>query len=180
LEWEGGLKDLSRVIHFTPNLEYLNITSYLPYSSDRMINEINIKLKEFHFTGITNCRYDRNFDMVISYIQQFSLSLICLSFNLVHLLIEKTNEILFNSLKLQHFLESMIKRQQFHCYAELYDNPIDSNIMLSQFKDQYWFDHNWFFGMHGQYLYTLYHFILIIFVTFITVSIMLNLLILSC
>jgi hypothetical protein len=153
------LINISEVIHFTPNLEYLNITSYLPRTSDRMINEINIKLKEFHFTGNRQSTYDRNFDMLFSYIQQFSLSLICLSLNLVHLLIENTDEIPFNSLKLQHFLESMIKLQQFHCYAKLYDNPIDSNIMLSQFKDQYWFDHNWFFGMHGKYLYTLpFHF----------------------
>jgi hypothetical protein len=97
--------------------------------------------------------------MLFSYIQQFSLSLISLSLNLVSLTIETTEEIPFNSLKLQQFLESMIKLQQFHCYAELYDNPIDSNIMLSQFTDQYWFDHNWFFGMHGNYFYTLpFHF----------------------
>jgi hypothetical protein len=35
-----SLIDISNVIHFTPNLEYLNITSYLPHTNGRMINEI--------------------------------------------------------------------------------------------------------------------------------------------
>ena len=27
--------------------------------------------------------------------------------------------------------------------------------MLSEFQNQYWFDHNWFFGTHHGYFYTL-------------------------
>jgi hypothetical protein len=38
-------------------------------------------------------------------------------------------------------------------------HPINNANIISRFKNEYWFDHNWSFGMHGQYLYTLtFHF----------------------
>ena len=39
------------------------------------------------------------------------------------------------------------------------NNRIDNDNILSEFKNQFWFDHNWSFGMHGNYFYTLpFHF----------------------
>jgi hypothetical protein len=61
----------------------------------------------------------------------------------------------FNNIELQQLLESMIELKQFHLYAKLNKNQIDVDEILSRFKQQFWFDHHWFFGMHGEYFYTL-------------------------
>jgi hypothetical protein len=69
------------------------------------------------------------------------------------------NEIPFNSIKLQQFLESMIELKEFHLYVKLNENIINYDKILSEFKNEYWFDHNLSFGMHGNYFYTLpFHF----------------------
>jgi hypothetical protein len=61
----------------------------------------------------------------------------------------------FNNIELQQLLEPMIELKQFHLYAKLNKNQIDVDEILSRFKQQFWFDHHWFFGMHGEYFYTL-------------------------
>ncbi|CAF0910101.1 unnamed protein product [Adineta steineri] len=102
--------------------------------------------------------YQNNLNELTNGIKQFSSSLICLSLNLTEYDDIRENEIPFNGVKLQQLLESMIELEQFHLYATLnsYDN---SRNVLSQFQDQYWFDHKWTFGMHGTYFYTLpFHF----------------------
>jgi hypothetical protein len=50
--------------------------------------------------------------------------------------------------------------KQFHLYAKVGERYLPhTNIMLSKFESQYWIDHNWSFGMHGNYFYTLpFHF----------------------
>jgi hypothetical protein len=49
--------------------------------------------------------------------------------------------------------------KQFHLYTKLPSGRYNKNVDLSQFKDQYWFNHNPSFGMHGDYVYTLpFHF----------------------
>jgi hypothetical protein len=103
--------------------------------------------------------YEIDFDQLINGIKQFSSSLICLSLNLIYLSLEDLDEIPFNNNKLQKFLESMIQLKQFHLYAKLAYNAIDNDMILSKFKNQYWFDHNLSFGMHKNYFYTFpFHF----------------------
>jgi hypothetical protein len=151
-------KDIFTLIEYTPNLKYLNFQSKPPDVYRILINKINIKLKEFSWTLIHTessfiSRIDHN--QLINIIKQFSSSLICLSLNLVNLSIKTIEEFPFNSIKLQQFLESMIEIKQFHLYAKLNRKLIDNDDILSHFKNQYWFDHNWSFGMHEKYFYTL-------------------------
>jgi hypothetical protein len=64
----------------------------------------------------------------------------------------------FNGIKLQQrLLESMIHLEIFHLYAMQSHHYIntDNISILSTFQNKFWFDHNWFLGMHGNYLYTL-------------------------
>jgi hypothetical protein len=73
--------------------------------------------------------------------------------------IRPIDKILFDSQKLQQLLEPLIQLKQFHLYARYPDTTLENENIISRFKTQYWFDHNWFFGMHGRYLYTLpFHF----------------------
>jgi hypothetical protein len=83
-----------------------------------------------------------------------------LSINLNRICIAETNEFQFNGILLQQqLLESMIKLKKFHLYVKLLKDPVDVKYLLSTFKNQFWFDHNWSIGMHGKYLYTLpFHF----------------------
>jgi hypothetical protein len=147
------------LLKYTPNLKYLNVQSK---QSDRYqipLNKINIKLEQLYLTLKRDPYREIDFDPLINGIKQFSSSLICLSLNLVALEIADRTQIPFNSTKLQQFLQSMTELKQFHLYAQLGDRSIDTDIILSQFKNQYWFDHNWSFGMHTKYLYTLpFHF----------------------
>jgi len=76
-----------------------------------------------------------------------------------HQNIEDENEFPFNILKLQYLLESMIELKRFHLYAKLNDNRINRETILLEFQNQYWLNHNWIFGIHGNYFYTLpFHF----------------------
>jgi hypothetical protein len=75
--------------------------------------------------------------------------------------IENINEIPFNGTKLQQVLESMTELKQLHLYAQLrpVDSPFNYDIILLQFQNQYWFDHNWSFAIYGPYFFTLpFHF----------------------
>ncbi|CAF3317800.1 unnamed protein product [Rotaria sp. Silwood2] len=151
-------RDIFTLISYTPNLTYLNVQLKPPYRFQELIHKINIKLKQLHLKLSDNetREYPLSNDVqLFNGIKQFSSSLICLSLNLVGLDIETRNEIRFNSIKLQQFLESMIELKQFHLYAKLNKDPIDIDNILSSFSGKFWFDHNLSFGMHGRYFYTL-------------------------
>jgi hypothetical protein len=66
-----------------------------------------------------------------------------------------SREFPFNSLKVKQFLESMNELKQFHFYALLPAQKTDDDIILSQFKSEYWLDPNLFFGIHENYFFTL-------------------------
>ncbi|CAF1425500.1 unnamed protein product [Rotaria sordida] len=156
-------QDIFILIKFTPNLKYLNIHSESPYIDQSSINDVDIKLKEFYLT--LNCESQElvswmpkeiDFNQLIHGIKQFSSSLTCLSINLVDLKIKTTNEIPFNNIKLQQLLESMKELEQFHLCTKLPDSSVSTkNNILSKFNDEFWLNHNWSFGIHDEYLYTL-------------------------
>jgi hypothetical protein len=54
----------------------------------------------------------------------------------------------------KELLESLTYLKEFHFYATL-DKCGHHPDILSTFKNQFWLDHNWFIGMHNDYLYTL-------------------------
>jgi hypothetical protein len=149
------------LIEHTPNLEYLNVDSYMSRTNKHQIsvNKINIKLKQLYLTFKYKAGTSNSFDQLINGIKQFSSSLTCLSLNLVDLYIKIPDEFPFNSIKLQQFLESMKELKEIHLYAKTYKYSINCDKILSGFKNKYWFDHNWSFGMHRNYFYTLpFHF----------------------
>ena len=158
-------EDIFLLIEYTPNLKYLNIHSEPPTKYHKLMNKINIELKELHlkFTyniSLSSSPSDRGVytgNLLMDIIKRFSSSLICLSLDLVNLLnINSIEKFPFNSQKLQQLLESMTQLKQFDVYARI---NIDKHFILNQFQDQFWFDHNWSFGMHGNYFYTLpFHF----------------------
>ncbi|CAF4126642.1 unnamed protein product, partial [Adineta steineri] len=147
--------DLPFPLEYFSNLKSIIISTPYGLSKDQM--KLIFK-KQFYLTQKQPSSYRNNLNELINGIQQFSSSLICLSLNLFECDNIRENEIPFNGVKLQQLLESMIELEQFHLYATLnsYDN---SRNVLSQFQDQYWFDHKWTFEMHGTYFYTLpFHF----------------------
>jgi hypothetical protein len=54
----------------------------------------------------------------------------------------------------------MTQLRTFHFYTRVHRGPfIGLENFLSTFKNQFWFDHHWSIGIHGEYLYTLpFHF----------------------
>jgi hypothetical protein len=165
-------EDIFLLLEYTPNLKHLNIQSKTLLGSGKSIKELNLKLERFDLKLSRNKlvvlpMYDKsiNFDELINSIKPFSSSLICLSINLADLglLLDFTgsysfftSKIPFNILTLQQWLESMTQLKQFHFYTKLTSHlKIDKKIILTEFKNRYWLDHNWSFGMHGKYLYTL-------------------------
>jgi len=149
----NSFKDIFLLIQSIPNLEYLNIKSCQPDANEHKIsiNKTNIKLKQLYLT-LYKKETSGNFDQLTNCIKQFSSSLTCLSMDLVSVLVRNLNEIPFNSKKLQAFLESMTELRQLHLYARIsLRYCMNSDEIVSRFKNQYWFDHNWLFGMHGQY-----------------------------
>ena len=155
-------QDIFTLISYTPNLEYLKVQSKPPYLFQKPINKTNIKLKQLCLK-LSDDKFlpppvSFAYNQLINAIKQFSSSLISLSLNLFDIDLIDTNEIPFNGTKLQQFLELMIELKQFHLYAKLHQYEYYHNI-LSKFQDQYWFDHNWIFAMHGRYFYTVpFHF----------------------
>lgn len=119
------------------------------------LHKIITKLEQFHFILEGTIVGTYNLQKLVNYIKYFSSSLTCLSLNLAHDCVGYTDEILSNSKKLQQFLESMTQLKQFHLYAKVSDPSINSDIILSEFQNEYWFNHNLSFGMHGRYFYTL-------------------------
>ena len=157
----NSFENIFLLIQSTPNLEYLNVDSYIfeDNSYEILTTISNIKLKEFYLTLRSKSDASDKMDELIHSIKQLSLSLNCLSLNLIYLPLKDQNEIPFNSNKLQQFLESIKELKQFHLYAKLERNFIIQNQIVSRFKNQYWFDHHWSFGMHDKYFYTLpFHF----------------------
>ncbi|CAF5164288.1 unnamed protein product, partial [Rotaria sp. Silwood1] len=142
-------------------------TPYEFHGPNRWSNNNTIQLKQFYLTfnrriygrsRLASRRID--FHQLINAITQFSLSLVCLSLNLIGCYITSSNDLPFNGIQLQQqFLQLMPKLQQFHLYAILTQDLIDIKSILSTFKNHFWLDHNWTVGMHDKYLYTLpFHF----------------------
>jgi len=163
------LSILSRIfsfIEYTPNLKYLNlIITSLCYDHElnKEFNLSKIKLEKFYFTLESSLISDNDVKYFISlrnFIKQFSLSLICLSINLSQSKIVKGIKFQINGITLQkQLLESMIKLKKFHFYICLYSQSFDIEYLLSTFKNQFWFHHNWSIGIHDRFLYTLpFHF----------------------
>jgi len=157
--------DIFILISYTPNLKYLNLQSPSPctrrYVDNKSIKKMNIKLEKLYLTLTLNYNGQSDCDVLIDGIKQFRSSLTCLAINSSSFNINTSDGFPFNSLYLQQFLESMIELKQFHLYARMYKNSFDivNDKILSQFKNQYWFDHNISFGMYGDYFYTLpFHF----------------------
>jgi hypothetical protein len=129
------------------------------------MNKININLEELHlkFTyniSLSNLPSNEGVyagNLLMDIIKRFSSSLICLSLDLINLLnLNNIEQFPFNSQKLQQLLQSMTQLKQFHLYAR---TNINKHFILNQFQNQFWSDHNWSFGMHGNYFYTLpFHF----------------------
>ncbi|CAF0986977.1 unnamed protein product [Rotaria sp. Silwood1] len=154
-------------LKYTPNLKIFNLiatTSYLRDKLDKDLNLSKIKLEKLYLTlkidasdGIIG---GKQFRLLTSLIKQFSSSLNRLSLNLTVIKIGAVDDISFNGIQLQQqLLEPMIQLQQFYLYAKLWNHSIDIKNILSTFENQFWFDHNWSVGMHGNYLYTLpFHF----------------------
>jgi hypothetical protein len=126
---------------YTPNLEYLNVQCQPPRTFQKSIDKTNIKLKQFYLTLKQSIDYGTNFNELINGIKQFSSSLNCLSLNLLSIAVNDVDDIPYNSVKLRQFLESMIELKQFHLYVKIVSFTFSGNF-LSQFQDQYWFDHN--------------------------------------
>jgi hypothetical protein len=74
-----------------------------------------------------------DFDKLIDSIKQFSLSLICLLLDLAHLNIFNRN----NIIKLQQWLESMIKLKQFYFYAKLIGCLNIDEIISMKLQNEY-------------------------------------------
>ncbi|CAF1220911.1 unnamed protein product [Adineta steineri] len=158
--------DIFSVLQYTPNLIYLNVKTTLSDTHKKQnecININNIKLKQLyltfvmkHSTRLQNVDQQLDFLHLISDIKLFSSTLICLSMNFVDLNINDIDEFPLNGFKLQHqLLESMIELKQFYLYSKVKQDQFNIDNVISTFKDQFWFDHKWFVGMHGNYLYTL-------------------------
>jgi hypothetical protein len=146
---------LFSLFEFTPNLTYLNVQIESTYGHPDLRKEIKINLKEFYLKLGIDEDMLISLDPLIRTIKLFSSSLICLSLDLAsgHL----TGGDTLNCLKLQQFLESIKELQQFHFYAKFNSN-INQNF-LSNFENEFWFDHNWPFGIYGKYFFTLpFHF----------------------
>ena len=158
--------DIFIFIQYTPNVEYLDVQAKSSNRPYRPVNGNNIKLKKFYLTmGLKQqTQFQTSFtpmgiNQIVGGIKQFSSSLIYLSLDLVGMDVGTTNEIPFNSLKLEQFLTKMINLKDFHLCARLPESLNDNEYILSEFKNQYWYDCNCTFGMHGRYFYTLpYHF----------------------
>jgi hypothetical protein len=156
-----GFETIFLLIQFTPNLEYLNVHSSMPsrYGHQISINKSNIKLKQIYLTLHGPDEASNGMDQFTNYLKQFSSSLICLSLNLVNAAFRHLEEVPFYIKKLQQFLESMKELKEFHLYAKIHAYSINSDLILSEFRTQFWFDHNWSFGTHDNYFYTLpFHF----------------------
>jgi predicted CopG family antitoxin len=100
------------------------------------------------------------FNHLLSNIKYFSSSLIFLSIEIMYLSVRNMDDEPFISIILRQFFESMTQLNQFHLFVKLCERGgISQERILSNFQHQYWFDHNWFFGMHERYFYTLpFHF----------------------
>jgi len=159
--------DILSLLEYVPNLKYFNLI-VTSFDEHRRLNKefhlSNIKLEKFYFTYQTDKEnssiHQENFLLLTNFIKQFSSSLIYLSINLNEICISETNEFQLNGILLQQkFLESMIKLKTFHLYIKLFKDPVDVKYLLSTFKNQFWFDHNWSIGIHANYFYTIpFHF----------------------
>jgi hypothetical protein len=155
-------KDIYSLISYTPNLEYLNLRTEVPYELRISTNKNDIKLKELHLKLDQRQRHDGHhrlwyqaidFNQLTNLIKEFSSSLICLSLDLIEITVG-IDEIPLNSIKLQQLLESMVKLKRFHLCSGL-THSFNRESILSQFKSKYWFDHNWLFGAVERYFFTL-------------------------
>jgi hypothetical protein len=150
-------EDIFVLLEYTPNLKYLNIHSKPLSRSIRLIKNFNLKLKQFDLKLSTNHSAESliDFDQLMNNIKPFSSSLICLSLNIADLDIFNRNEIPFDFIKLQQWLQSMIKLKEFHFYGKLI-GYFNLNKMISiELQNWYWLKYNLSFGMHEKYLYTL-------------------------
>lgn len=154
-------EDIFILLEYAPNLKYLKIQSR-PFSrSNRLIKNLSLKLEEFELKLTTNHSAGGliDFDQLMNNIKLFSSSLICLSLNLADMDIFNRNQIPFDFIKLQQWLQSMIKLKQFHFYAKLIGYFNINRMMSIELQNWYWLNYNLSFGMHGNYLYTLpFHF----------------------
>ena len=156
-----NFEDLFTLIAHTPNLEYLNIQLLTSFTNEKPINEINIKLKQLYLKFSMKKQMLYLFqNSLINVIKMFRSSLTCLSLDLVDVdYMTRINDFPFDSIKLQQLLESIIELKQFHLYAKYSGDQINNENIISRFENQYWFDQNYSFGMHGKYFYTLpFHF----------------------
>lgn len=160
--------NLISLLRHTPNLRDLNIigTTFSPrHTLTNNRNWSTIKLEKFYFTAPIDDHitwtYGHYFLPLIDLIKQFSSSLICLSIDLSQKWMLEEGDNKFDGITLKkQLLESMIKLKKFHLYVRL---KRASNTLikyqLPTFDNDFWFEHNWSFGTHGNYLYTLpFHF----------------------
>jgi hypothetical protein len=129
-------------------------------SVNKLSEKIQIQLEKLYLTfDHRNCFTNENqinYSELTSVIKIFSLSLKFLSLNLVNIKHGVEDDIILNGLNLQEqLLESMIYLKEFHLYVKINRCRIEINKILATFQNQFWFDHNWYFGIHGDYLYTL-------------------------
>jgi hypothetical protein len=152
------------LLDYTPNLKYLNliVTSFCTHD-ELYFSQIN--LEKFIFTTETirssYGSFEQYFLSLTNLIKRFSSSLIYLSIDLSRLEITHSYGYRFDGNTLQQqLLESMTQLKTFHFYARLdLERFINVNNFLSTFENQFWFDHHWSIGIHGQYFYTLpFHF----------------------
>ena len=149
--------DIFPAPQYTPNVKYLNLSVKSSLVNDRMqawSKMYEIQLEKLYLTfDIGGVGVD--YSTLRNAIKIFSSSLKCLSLNFVNTY-NGIDDFQFNGIKLQgQLLESMIHLTEFHLYTRIDHNRNDINMILSTFQNQFWFDHNWFIGIHGNYLYTL-------------------------
>jgi hypothetical protein len=160
--------NLISLLRHTPNLKDLNVIGN-SFCRRRTLtttrNWPEIKLKKFYFTATIDDHvtwtYEHYFLPLTDLIKQFSSSLICLSIDLSQNWILENGDNKFDGITLKkQLLESMIELKTFHLYVKL-KRASNSLIkyQLPTFDNEFWLEHNWSFGTHENYLYTLpFHF----------------------
>ncbi|CAF3604664.1 unnamed protein product [Adineta steineri] len=158
-------RDIFKLISYTPNLEYLNVHCTSPATTGGRLIKTNIRLKSLYLKFSNYISFGVNYitlfniDRLIDAINQFSSSLTCLSLDFVNLSTPTIDNFLFDRIQFRQLLQSMNELKQFHLYVKLVQLLDNKETLLSQFRDQFWVDHNWSFGMHAKYFYTLpFHF----------------------
>ena len=155
-------KILLEVLHYFPNLKYLNVIFYLFNDLEEQFNSTkkfsSIKLEKLSLrVDLGGYLDDELFPVLILFLKEFSSSLNYLSLDFHRL---DTDEGVFDGRTLeQQFLTFMTQLKSFHLYGRFTKDVHCTESFLSTFESEFWFDHHWTFGIYRNYYFTLpFHF----------------------